>query len=154
MPTMITSRCWKVIERQLPPSRPSPHGGRPRCADRDAFEGIVYILRHGIPWKSLPPGLGFPSGHTCWRRLVAWQKAGVWDRIWQAFLAELNRRGRLDFERVSVDGSSIRALKGGSTRDPIQLIEENRAASTTSPSTDRAFRSRRRSLGRTSTTRR
>lgn len=151
---MISSKCWKAIEPLLPVTRPSPHGGRPRCSDRAAFEGIVYILRYGIPWKALPPGLGFPSGHTCWRRLVAWQKAGVWDRIWQAFLAELNRQGRLDFDRVSVDGSSIRALKGGSIRDQIQLTGENRAVSTTSPSTDRAFRSRRRSLRRTSTTRR
>ncbi len=154
MPPMISSRCWKVIAPLLPHSTRSPLGGRPRCNDRAAFEGIVYILRHGIPWKSLPSGIGFPSGHTCWRRLVAWQKAGVWDRIWKAFLTELNRQGRLDFERVSVDGSSIRALKGGSTRDQIQRIEENRAVNTISPSTDRAFRSRRRSLRRTSTTRR
>ena len=42
--------------------------GRPRVPDRSALEGIVYVLRSGIPWRMLPEEFGC-SGVTCWRRL-------------------------------------------------------------------------------------
>ena len=153
MPTLVSSKLWRAIEPLLPEHKPSPKGGRPRISNRAAFEGIVYVLRHGIPWKALPSELGFGSGHTCWRRLVEWQEAGVWERIWITFLERLNAKDRLDFERVSIDGSSIRAHKGGSLRDPIQPIAASSDQSTTSQWTARVFRSRRRSQRRTRTTR-
>jgi transposase len=153
MPDLISSKLWRAIEPLLPVHKPSPKGGRPPVSNQAAFGGIVYVLRHGIPWKTLPTVLGFGSGHTCWRRLVAWQKAGVWDRIWLTFLEQLNRQDRLDLERVAIDSSSIRAPKGGSRRDPTPRIAANLGANTISPWTDRAFRSRRRSQRRIRTTR-
>jgi transposase len=153
MPTLVSSKLWRAIEPLLPEHKPSPRGGRPRISNRAAFEGIMYVLRHGIPWKALPPELGFGSGFTCWRRLVAWQKAGIWERIWITFLERLNARDRLDFERVSIDSSSIRAQKGGYSRGRTPPIAASSARNTTSPWTERAFRSRRRSQRRTRTTR-
>ncbi len=150
---MISSKLWKAIEPLLPTQKPSPQGGRPRVSNQATFSGIVYVLRHGIPWKSLPKELGYGSGFTCWRRLVAWQKAGVWDQIWLTFLERLNQHDRLDLQRVAIDGSSVSAPKGGSKRDLTPRIAANAGANTTSSWTDRAFRSRRRSQGRTRTTR-
>ncbi len=45
---------------------------------------------------------------TCWRRLAEWHEAGVWQR-----LHELNAAGKLDWSKAVVDGSHVRALKGG-----------------------------------------
>jgi menaquinone-9 beta-reductase len=35
-------------------ARPLPQGGRPRVPDRDCLRGILFVLREGIRWQSLP----------------------------------------------------------------------------------------------------
>ena len=55
--------------------------GRPRVPDRQALCGILFVLHTGIQWEYLPQELGFGSGMTCWRRLAAWNEAGVWDEL-------------------------------------------------------------------------
>ena len=71
------------------------------------------MLHTGIPWEFLPQELGFGSGMTCWRRLRDWQAAGVWQRLHELLLAELHGADRLDWSRSVIDGSHIRAFKGG-----------------------------------------
>jgi transposase len=50
---------------------------------------------------------------TCWRRLRDWTEAGVWPALHELLLAELRAAGELDLDRCAVDGSHVRALKGG-----------------------------------------
>jgi transposase len=75
--------------------------------------GILFVLYTVIPWEFLPQGLGFGSGMTCWRRLRGWNDAGVWQRLHEQLLAELNGVGALDWSRAVIDGSHLRAMKGG-----------------------------------------
>src|SRR5215470_19978222 len=91
--------------------------GRPRIPDRAALTGILFVLRSGLPWQMLPKEMGCGSGSTCWRRLVRWQRAGVWRRLHAVLLAELRQRGQLDLARALVDSASIRALRGGKKLD-------------------------------------
>jgi transposase len=102
--------------------------------------GILFVLRSGIPWNMLPREMGCGSGTVCWRRLVAWQQAGVWQRVHEVLLAELHRRGQLDLMRAVVDSSSVRALRGGKKLDRTQPIAVVRAANTTSSRTRKVFR--------------
>ena len=64
----MSEELWEVIGPLLPDEPAKPKGGRPRVPDRAALEGIVYVLRSGIPWRMLPKELGC-SSVTCWRRL-------------------------------------------------------------------------------------
>jgi transposase len=98
---------WKKIKPLLPQRKPSAKGGRPRLDDELSLNGILFVLRTGIPWEDLPKELGFGSGMTCWRRLREWQAAGVWHRLHMLLLAELPVAGHLDFSRVSLDGASV-----------------------------------------------
>jgi transposase len=61
------------------------------------------------------------SGVTASRRLRDWQAAGVWDRLHRELLRRLNALGRLDWWAGVVDGSHIRALRGGppTGRSPV-----------------------------------
>lgn len=78
---LIDDRLWNVLEPLIPPAkqRRFRYPGRKRLPDRAALNGILYVLKTGIPWRALPPELGFGSGVSCWRRLRDWRVAGIWD---------------------------------------------------------------------------
>jgi transposase len=49
-----------------------------------AMEAILHIFRSGCKWESLPRSMG--SSGAVRRRFREWQKAGVFQRMWQAGL--------------------------------------------------------------------
>ena len=143
---LIDDALWRRIEPLLPkpPRRRWKAMGRPRIPDRAALTGILFVLRSGIPWQMLPKEMGCGSGSTCWRRLVRWQRVGVWRRLHAVLLAELRRRGQLDLARAVVDSASVRALRGGKKLDRTQPIAARRVPNTISSPTRAASRSSRR----------
>jgi transposase len=44
---------WAAIQPLLPVKRPHPKGGRPWIDDRAVLDGIIYVLRAGVPWRLL-----------------------------------------------------------------------------------------------------
>ena len=118
-PWMVPDGLWERIEPLLPVvPRRADHPGRKRLDDRKVLSGILFVLHTGIPWEFLPQELGFGSGMTCWRRLRDWQEAGVWQRLHELLLAELNAAGKLDWSRAVIDDSHVRAMKGGPKPGP------------------------------------
>ena len=126
---LLPNGLWNLIQPLLPSAPRRSKGGRPRLADRACLAGIVFVLRSGIPWEMLPQELGCGSGMSCWRRLRDWQQAGIWQLIHFVVLDWLARRERIDWSRAVVDGSSVRAVFGGSRQAPTPLIEPSQAAS-------------------------
>ena len=96
MKPMVTDELWEEIKPLLPPHPPRPRGGRPPSSDRAALEGILYVLRSGVPWELLPAVFGV-CGMTCWRRLRDWQAAGVWERLHGRILNLLQKADTLDW---------------------------------------------------------
>ena len=80
--------------------------------------GILFVLHTGIPWRFLPQEMGFGSEMTCWRRLRDGNEAGVWQRVHELLLAELETADMLDLSGAAVDSSHIRAMKGGPATGP------------------------------------
>lgn len=130
---LLSEGLWKEIEPLLPPLRPrrSKNAGRKPIPHRQALTGILFVLKTGIAWEDLPQEMGCGSGMTCWRRLAAWQQAGVWARLHRLFLEKLAAAGKIDWRRSLVDSSSVRALKGGPRRGPARRTGRGPAASTT-----------------------
>ena len=131
MAELISDRLWKEVQPLIPQRKISPRGGRPAVDDRKALAGIVFVLKTGMPWQSLPAEMGCGSGVTCWRRLRDWTKAGVWLAIHAKLLNLLGRKGKLRASRAVVDSASVRAVLGGRTAGPIPRIVEKKAASVT-----------------------
>lgn len=130
----LTDVLWERLE-PLIPKRPhvlNRTPGRRGVPDRKVFGGIVFVLLTGIPWKKLPPELGYGSGITCWRRLREWQDAGVWDALRKIVLDELGQAGMIDWSRVCLDSVSVRAKKGAISLDLTPRIAENSAPNTMS----------------------
>jgi transposase len=144
---LIVDELWSLIDPLLPARAPRnrQYAGRKPTPDKAVLTDIVFVLRSGIAWNLLPQEMGCGSGTACWRRLVAWQEAGVWQHIHETLLAELRRRGEIDFTRAIVDISSIRAMPrhaGGKKPARISPTGASSAASTTSSSTRKVSRSR------------
>src|SRR5688500_116086 len=117
---LVPDELWERVEPLLPPPRPRRHRypGRRPVGDRAALAGIVFVLKTGIAWNQLPTGLVGCSGITCWRRLRDWTEGGVSRALHEVLLAELRASDRLDLDRCAVDGSHVRALKGGTRSAP------------------------------------
>jgi transposase len=131
-PWIVPDDLWARIEPLLPVvPRRADHPGRRRLDDRKVLCGILFVLYTGIPWEFLPQELGSGSGMTCWRRLRDWHEAGVWQRLHEALLAELNAAGALDWSRGVIDSSHVRALKGGPKRARARSIVPGPAPGTT-----------------------
>ena len=113
---LVPDDLWEAIAPLLPAQPPKPQGGRPRVPDRAALGGILFVLRTGAGWESLPRELGCGSGMTCWRRLRDWQAAGVWDRLHRAVLDRLGEADKLDWSRASLDSASVPAKRGARKR--------------------------------------
>lgn len=130
---LVSDELWERIEPLLPPAkkRRTRFPGRRPLDNRKVLTGILFVLKTGIPWSRLPHEMGCGSGVTCWRRLREWQEAGVWQKLHEVLLAELNKDNQIDWSRAVVDSASVRALFGGRKRGRIQRIDGNWAANTT-----------------------
>jgi transposase len=115
---LLPDALWDLLEPLLPIPPRRPKGGRPRVPDRACLAGILFVLRTGIPWETLPCELGCGSGMTCWRRLREWQDAGIWDLMHFALLDWLARHHQIDWSRAVVDSCSVRAIYGGAKTGP------------------------------------
>jgi len=76
----------------------------------------------------LPPEMNCGSGLSFWRRLREWQEAGIWQLIHFVMLDWLARYEKIDWSRAVVDGSSVRAVFGGSKPVPTPRTERSSAA--------------------------
>ncbi|WP_411129281.1 IS5 family transposase [Streptomyces sp. x-19] len=115
---IVSDELWCLIEPLLPKPGPKLVEGRPRVPDRQALCGILFVLHTGIQWEYLPQELGFGSGMTCWRRLAAWNEAGVWSQLHVLLLKKLRSAKNLDWSRAVIDSPHIRAARKGPKGGP------------------------------------
>jgi transposase len=107
--------------------------------DRVCLTGILFVLKTGIPWEDFPNEMGC-CGMTLWNRLDEWRRVGVWDQLHHLLLNKLREAEQIDFSRVIVDSSSVRAVHGGKKRDPAPWTAGKTGRNITSPSMPAGFR--------------
>jgi transposase len=152
-PWVVSDELWERVEPLLPKvERRYRYPGRKRLPDRQALQGILFVLYTGIAWRHLPAELGFGGGSTCHRRMDEWQRAGVWERLHEVLLADLRAAGEIEWSRAVADSSHVQAKKGAPRRARARLTEPEAAPSTTSWSTRPGSRSPGRSPAATATT--
>ena len=127
---LVSDELWDICEPHIPPIVRSPKGGRPPIGNREALTGILFVLKTGIAWEDLPQEMGCGCGMTCWRRLTAWQEAGVWETLHRVMLDRLQASDQIDWSRAVVDSASLKAVTGGKKPGRTRQIAENLAAST------------------------
>ena len=76
-PSDLTDAQWVELVPLLPPANSRGH---PRSVDlREVINGILYVLRGGIPWRMMPHDL--PPWGTVWWYFREWRLDGTWQRI-------------------------------------------------------------------------
>jgi transposase len=128
---LVPDDLWKLVEPLLPKHPYIPGVGKPRVPDRVCLTGIIFVLKTGIPWEDFPQEMGC-CGMTLWNRLNQWREAGVWDRLHRLLLDKLREADQIDFARVIVDSSSVRAVHGGKKRAPAPWTAGKTAPNITS----------------------
>jgi transposase len=107
----ITNEQWNRIEPIIESLTPAKDPrGRPARDPRQVFNGILWILRTGAPWKDLPQR--YPPYQTCHRRFQLWVRQGIFQKIAQTLAGDLYERGKVDIREAFIDGSFAPAKKG------------------------------------------
>lgn len=127
-PSDLTDDQWELLEPLLPTAK---SGGRPRSVDlREITNAMLYLLRTGCPWRSLPHDL--PPWSTVWAYFRRWRDDGTLDRLHD----QLRDRVRTEAGRdpnpsaLILDSQSVKtAEKGG--RVATMLARRFRGASAT-----------------------
>jgi transposase len=129
---LVSDEFWARVEPVIPKvPRRFRHPGRKRVDDRCCLEAIMYVLKTGCQWAMVPASETGCSGKTAWRRMDEWDRAGVWDRLHESLLGELNASARIDWSTGVIDSSTARAVFGGSSLAPTPQIARRKASRTT-----------------------
>ena len=127
---LLPDDLWNEIEPLFPQYKPSPEGGCPPKEARKVLTVILFVLKTGIGWKDLPTEAFGCSYKTCLRRIQEWSQLGLWQRMHELLLAKLRGADLLDWSRVLVDCSLVKAPLGGPKQGRIRRIAAARAVST------------------------
>lgn len=108
----LTDKQWKRIKFCLPKSAKT---GRPRSNNREAINGILYVLSTGCRWKDMPHDIE-ASPSTCHRRLLEYQKKRIWQRMQQELTKEAYRKGKINLNNAYHDASVVKSKRGLKTK--------------------------------------
>jgi putative transposase len=106
-PWELSDAVWERAAPLLPPQKAHPKGGRPPRDDRQMLGAMLYVLRTGLQWNALPREIG--ASTTVYDRFRAWERAGVFARLWAAGLEEFDELVGIDWEWQSLDGVMTKA---------------------------------------------
>jgi transposase len=113
----VSDSFWERVEPLIParagrPKRKTfqrkPGAGRKPMSARVVFEGIVYVLRTGCQWKALPKAR-FGSASSIHKYFREWLKAGFFEALWKAGLAEYDEMEGIAWKWQSIDGAMVKA---------------------------------------------
>ena len=110
----ISDRLWALMEPLLPEHKNTHRfgGGRPRVPDRQCADAIFFVLRTGCQWNALS-ATGLCPSSTAHDRFCGLGPGWVFERFWQAGLAEYDAFNGIDWSWLSMDEAMNKAPLAG-----------------------------------------
>lgn len=113
-PSDMSKNGWGQLKKCfIIPDAPSPKGGRPPADLQEVINAILYVVKTGCSWRSLPHDL------ICWQTAFGyfncWSKDGTWEWIHSFLVKKIrrkaDRKGRPS--AASLDSQSIKTTACG-----------------------------------------
>jgi putative transposase len=122
LPTIweVNDELWGIIQSILNELDPPAATGRPRTGQREALNGIIYVMRSGCQWNQLPEQFGDDS--SVHRTMQRWIAKGVLQRLWAVLIENCQELGGVNWEWQSADGAMGKARFGGILSAPTPRI--------------------------------
>lgn len=121
----VNDELWNIIQDILDELDPPAATGRPRTGQRQAFNGIIYVMRSGCQWNQLPGRFGDDS--SVHRTMQRWIAKGVLQHLWSVLIQNCEELGGVNWEWQSADGAMGKARFGGIWSAPTPRIAANPA---------------------------
>ena len=119
----LTNKQWNLIKDILPKNG---HPGNQWKDHRLMINGILWILKNGATWRSLPAEYG--PWKTVYKRFRLWTGEKLWDKILKRLQSDFQSKGKINWKMFSIDGSSVRAHKsaaGAKKKQKIKFLLKN-----------------------------
>jgi putative transposase len=108
----VILRLKDVLWERVAPLLPVKLGkGRKPENDRECLEALLFLLRTGAQYSELPKE--YPPKSTVHDAYKRWCQTGVWQRLLEILLTELDDTQGLCWEWLSADSSSVKSPLGG-----------------------------------------
>ena len=113
-PSDMSKNGWRQLKKCFTiPDTTSPKSGRPPADLQEVINAILYVVKTGCSWRSLPHDL------VCWQTAVgyfnSWSNDGTWEWIHSFLVKKIRRRtgrkGRAS--AASLDSQSIKTTACG-----------------------------------------
>lgn len=114
-PSDLSDEQWRVLDPLIPRfHREAVYHYHER---RVIVNAILYVLRSGCPWRSLPHD--FPPYGTVHYYFRRWQREGVWDQVLEALRMQMRvKEGREEQPSAGVIDSQ--SMKTSAVRGPAK----------------------------------
>ena len=100
----ISDEKWKHIEPILSSPKIETRGRKPKD-NRLMFNGILWILKTGAPWRDLPKEFG--PWQTVYKRFARWTTLSAWEDLFKQLTKDI------DTESTMIDGSYVKLHQHG-----------------------------------------
>ena len=100
----ISDEKWLMIAPALALPRSDPRGRKSKD-DRLMFNGILWIMKTGAPWRDLPKEFG--PWQTVYKRFSKWAKLSIWHNLFTSLIKDA------DNESIMVDSSYVKLHQHG-----------------------------------------
>ena len=110
-PSDLTDAQWEELVPLLPADTKRGH---PRTTDlREVFNGILYVLRGGIPWRMMPHDL--PPWGTVWWYFRNWRDDGTWERVEETLRSRVREAAGREAtpSAAIIDSQSVKTTEKG-----------------------------------------
>lgn len=114
---LISDELWSELKLLIPSSinLRSQGGGRSRNSDRDAMNGIFFVLKTGCQWRALDVTC-ICSGATAHRKFEEWIRLGIFETFWRRGLQKYDSAKGIDWSWCALDASNCKAPLAGSKK--------------------------------------